>query len=39
MHKQQTQNLIRETFEQPFDKPRFTVFIKNLLNRIEEALF
>jgi hypothetical protein len=37
MDKQQAQNFIEETFEQPFDKPRFTVFIKNLLNRIEET--
>jgi hypothetical protein len=31
--------LIKETFERPFDKKLFTVFIKNLLNRIEEAPF
>jgi hypothetical protein len=35
----QARNLIRETFEKPFDKNRFTHFIKNLLNRIEEAPF
>ena len=39
MDKQQARNLIRETFENPFDKARFTTFIKNLLNRIEEAPF
>ena len=39
MDKQQARNLIKETFEQPFDKTRFIAFIKNLLNRIEEAPF
>lgn len=39
MDKQQAQNIIKETFEQPFDKTRFTAFVKNLLNRIEEAPF
>ena len=37
--KQQARNLIKETFEQPFEKARFTVFIRNLLNRYEEAPF
>jgi hypothetical protein len=37
MDKQQARNTIKETFEQSFDKTRFTTFIKNLLNRIEEA--
>ena len=37
MDKQQARNLIKETFEQPFDKARFTAFIKNLLNRCEDA--
>jgi len=37
MNKQQAQELIKETFEQPFDKMRFTVFIRDLLNRIEET--
>jgi len=37
MDKHQAQNLIKETFEQPFDKPRFTVFVKNLLNKIDES--
>ena len=39
MDKNQAQNIIRETFESAFDKERFTGFIKNLLNRIEEAPF
>jgi methylase of polypeptide subunit release factors len=38
MDKQQARDLIKKTFEQPFDKTRFTAFIKNLLNRIEEDL-
>lgn len=37
MDKQQAQNLIRETFENPFDKDRFSNFVKNLLNKPEEA--
>src|SRR3990170_461464 len=39
MNKQQACDLIRETFENQFDKMRFTVFIKNLLNSIDEAPF
>lgn len=39
MDKQQAQHLIQETFEKPFDKGRFTGFIKNLLTRTEEAPF
>jgi hypothetical protein len=39
MDKQQARTLIKDTFEQPFDKTRFTAFIRNLLNRIEEASF
>ena len=39
MDKQQARNLIKETFENPFDKDRFIGFIKNLLNHIEEATF
>ena len=34
MDKKSAQNLIRETFQQPFDKTRFTIFIKNLLNEL-----
>jgi len=37
MDKQQARNLISETFETTFDKTRFTSFIKNLLNQIEET--
>lgn len=39
MDDQQARNLIKETFENPFDKVSFTIFIKNLLNRIEESTF
>ncbi len=39
MYKQQAQELIKETFESPFDKSGFTNFIKNLLNRIDDAPF
>ena len=39
MNKQQAQEIIRETFESPFDKSGFTNFIKNLLNRIDDAPF
>lgn len=39
MDKQQAQTIIKETFENPFDKSRFTEFIKNLLNRIEDSPF
>jgi hypothetical protein len=39
MDKQQAQNIIRETFENSFDKNRFIGFIKNLLNHIDEAPF
>jgi hypothetical protein len=39
MDKQQAKELIRNTFESPFDKEKFIVFIKNLLNKIEEKPF
>ncbi|MBW1744768.1 MAG: N-6 DNA methylase [Deltaproteobacteria bacterium] len=39
MDKQQAQELIKETFESSFDKSGFTNFIKNLLNRIDDAPF
>ena len=39
MDKQQAKYIIQKTFENPFEKERFTGFIKNLLNRIEEAPF
>ncbi|MCD6197448.1 MAG: class I SAM-dependent DNA methyltransferase, partial [Deltaproteobacteria bacterium] len=35
MDKQQAQAIIKNTFEKPFDKVRFTNFIKNLLNSID----
>lgn len=37
MDKKQAKQIIRETFEQPFDRNRFIPFIKNLLNNIEES--
>ncbi|MBU1697024.1 MAG: class I SAM-dependent DNA methyltransferase, partial [Proteobacteria bacterium] len=37
MDKQQAQEIIKNTFEKPFNKVRFTNFIKNLLNSIDEA--
>ncbi|MEA3415968.1 MAG: class I SAM-dependent DNA methyltransferase, partial [Thermodesulfobacteriota bacterium] len=37
MDKKQAQELIKETFESPFDKVRFTNFIKNLLNSIDKS--
>jgi hypothetical protein len=39
MDKQQARNIIKKTFENSFNKERFTSFIKNLLNRIEEETF
>ncbi|MBC8484867.1 MAG: class I SAM-dependent DNA methyltransferase, partial [Bacteroidetes bacterium] len=39
MNKQQAQQIIKETFENPFDKGRFTNFIKNLLNSFNNAPF
>ena len=39
MDKQQARNIIRDTFENSFDKVRFIGFIKNLLNHIEDASF
>ena len=37
MDKQQAKNLIKNTFEQPFDKVRFISFVKNLLNSYDET--
>lgn len=37
MNKQQAQNIIRETFEKPFDKGLFVGFIKNLLKSFDET--
>ncbi|MEW5817397.1 MAG: class I SAM-dependent DNA methyltransferase, partial [Spirochaetota bacterium] len=39
MNKLQAQSIIKETFENPFEKDRFTGFVKNLLNQIEDAPF
>ena len=39
MNKQQAQEIIRNTFESSFDKNSFAGFIKNLLNRIDDAPF
>ncbi len=39
MNHDQAKSLIKETFENPFDKNRFTYFGKNLLNKIEESPF
>ena len=39
MDKQQARKIIKETFENPFDKDRFTGFVRNLLNHIEDAPF
>lgn len=39
MDKQQAQTIIKEVFEESFNKDRFNVFIKNLFNQIEDAPF
>src|SRR5208283_3015168 len=39
MDRQTAAGLIQDTFENPFDKEKFRWFVKNLLNRIEEAPF
>jgi len=39
MDKQQAQEIIKETFENSFNKSGFAEFIKNLLNRIDDAHF
>ncbi|MFY9171993.1 MAG: TaqI-like C-terminal specificity domain-containing protein [Petrimonas mucosa] len=39
MDKQYARKIITETFENPFDKGRFTGFIRNLLNHIEDSSF
>jgi len=39
MNEEQAKQIIRETFEQPFDKSRFVSFSKNLLNQIESSTF
>ncbi len=37
MNKEQAKALIKDTFEASFDKEKFTKFIKDLLNRIDES--
>ncbi|HQO23410.1 MAG TPA: hypothetical protein PLM72_10045, partial [Spirochaetota bacterium] len=37
MEKSQAQNIIKRTFENPFDKEQFVNFIKNLLNHLKDA--
>ena len=39
MDKKQAQEIVKNTFENPFDKERFISFVKNLLNSMEEATF
>jgi hypothetical protein len=39
MDRQQAERLIQETFQDTFDKGRFTLLVKNLLNHIEEKTF
>ena len=39
MDKQQAQEIIRDTFESPFDNQRFIKFIGNFLNHFEEDTF
>lgn len=39
MDKEQARAIVKSTFENPFDKNRFTGFIKNMLNSIDEASF
>jgi|Deesub1362A_J573_1020465.scaffolds.fasta_scaffold01312_4 hypothetical protein len=39
MNREQAKSLIRTVFENKFDKDTFVVFIKNLLNEIEEKRF
>ncbi|MCJ7457764.1 MAG: hypothetical protein MUP17_02085 [candidate division Zixibacteria bacterium] len=39
MDKEQARAIVKNTFENPFDKGKFTAFTKNLLNHVEEAPF
>ena len=39
MNREQAKKLIEKTFESSFDKAKFIVFIKNLLNHIEKSPF
>jgi hypothetical protein len=37
MNREQAKELVRRTFESSFDKEKFVVFIKNLLNKLDET--
>lgn len=37
MDKQQARDIVKGTLERPFDKSQFTLFVKNLLNQIDES--
>ena len=37
MNKQQAIDLVKETFESPFDRKRYVWFLRNLLNTFDEA--
>ena len=39
MDKQRAQDIVKNTFENPFDKGMFVGFVKELLNSIEDAPF
>lgn len=39
MDKQSAIKIIKETFENPFDKGKYVYFVKNLFNKIEEETF
>ncbi|MGB9832636.1 hypothetical protein, partial [Thermodesulfovibrio yellowstonii] len=39
MNKEQAKNLIIETFENPFNKEKFVIFLKNLLKKFEDKTF
>ncbi|MDO9289309.1 MAG: hypothetical protein Q7T83_11030, partial [Thermodesulfovibrionales bacterium] len=37
MDKQQAQDIVKDTLQNPFDRERFVYFVKNLLNKIDES--
>jgi hypothetical protein len=37
MDKRQAKDLVKSTLENQFDKVKFTFFVKNLLNKIDES--
>ncbi len=39
MDRYEAQEIVRKTLQNPFDKDRFYYFVKNLLNRFDEAAF